>query len=539
MTVLNSLTVNLAQTGEFVEPSVNWMLLSPLVIVFGGAVIGVLIEAFAPRKSRRMINAVWSLLIVVGAFVAVVAQWVKIAGVEMTYAEASKQLTGQYVGDTWTVALQGIVLIVAALALLIVVDRTRLKDGAFAAQPSDRPGSGEEALSLAKQYQRSEIFPLLLFSLGGMMMFPATQSLLTMFVALEVMSLPLYVLVATARHRREESQEAALKYFILGAFASAFFLMGAAMLFGYSGGSLDFNVIAQAIPLVNNMEWLLLVGVLFVLVGLLFKVAAFPFHAWTPDVYTGAPTPITGFMAAGVKIAAFGALLRFYQSVAAALQWDFRMLLAVATAATIIFGTVVGLVQKDIKRMLAYSSIAHAGFLLIGVLSLVAGSAASIAFYLLSYGIATVGAFGVMTLVRRKNSDGGIGAEATRISDWKGLGKRSRLLAGAMLVFLLSFAGIPFTSGFVGKFLVFADGIGGGLGWLVGIALAASAATAVFYFRVIANMFFKKPEEDVTVVGAQGFTDIAVGFAAFVTVLLGVIPGPVISLLEKIVILLP
>ena len=517
--------------SEFVQPNVDWMVLLPAVIIFGGAVIGVLIEAFVPRGARRATNAVWSLLVVVAALIAVVFQWRGVVD--------SPESVGQYVADSFTVALQGIVLIIAILAILVVMDRSELRDGAFAAQPADRPGSGEESLSLAKSYQRSEIFPLMLFSLGGMMMFPGTESLLTMFVALEVMSLPLYVLVATSRHRREESQEAAMKYFILGAFSSAFFLMGAALLFGYSGGSLDFSVIAAAIPLVNNMEWLLVTGVFMVMVGLLFKVAAFPFHAWTPDVYTGAPTPITGFMAAGVKVAAFGALMRFYQTVAGALQWDFRMILAVAAAATIIFGTVVGLVQKDIKRMLAYSSIAHAGFLLIAVLSLAKGSSASLAFYLLAYGIATVGAFGAITLVRRQDADGNIGREDTSLKAWRGMGKRSPLLAFGMLVFLLSFAGIPFTSGFVGKFMAFASGINGGLGWLVGIALAASAVTAVFYFRVIANMFFREPDDGTTVVQSQGFSSAAIGLAAFFTLLLGIIPGPVINLLEKVVIFLP
>lgn len=519
-----------SQVGSFIAPHVDWHALVPVVIVLGGAVVGVLIEAFAPRGPRRAINVGWSLLVIVAALVAAALQWTTIL--------ATPAVTGQYIVDPLTVALQMIVLLVALLAVLVMADRSEVGDGAFAAQPADRPGSGEESLSLAKKYQRSEIFPLTLFSLGGMMVFPATDSLLTMFVALEVMSLPLYILAATARRRRDESHEAALKYFLLGAFASGFFLMGSALLFGYSGGSLLFGDIAAGIPLFNDMEWLLLVGVFMVLVGLLFKVAAVPFHAWTPDVYTGAPTPVTGFMAAGVKIAAFGALLRFYQVVGGQLQWDFRLLLGVIAALTIVVGTVAGLRQSDVKRLLAYSSIAHAGFLLIGVLSLVQGSAASIVYYLLSYGVATVGAFGVITLVRSQDSQGNILGEATRLSAWRGLGKRSPMTAAAMLVFLLSFAGIPLTSGFIGKFVVFADGIQGGLGWLVGIALAASAITAVFYFRVIATMFFQEPEEGTVVVGSEGYTAAVVGLAAAATVLLGVIPGPVIALFEKIVIVL-
>lgn len=525
MTLLDS------QVGTFTAPQVDWAILLPVIVVLGGGVIGVLIEAFAPKRARRTFNVGWTLLVLAAALVLSVLQWLP--------AITLPRQTGQYISDPWTVALQVIVLFAALLAALIMADRTEAGDGDFAAQPSDRPGSGEEALSIVKKYQRSEIFPLMLFSVGGMMIFPATESLLTMFVALEVMSLPLYVLVATARRRRGQSQEAALKYFILGAFASGFFLMGAALLFGYSGGSLDFSQIATAIPVLNNMEWLLLVGVFLVMVGLLFKVAAVPFHAWTPDVYTGAPTSVTGFMAAGVKIAAFGAMLRFYQAVAAYLQWDFRMIFGIIAALTIIVGTVAGLVQKDIKRLLAYSSIAHAGFLLIGVLSLVVGSAGSIAFYLLSYAVATVGAFGIVTLVRYQNKDGVIGGQATGLEHWKGLGKRSPLTATAMLIFLLSFAGIPLTSGFVGKFLVFADGIAGGLGWLVAIGLAASVATAVFYFRVVSFMFLQEPAEGITVVQSEGFSAVAIGVAAVVTVLLGVFPGPVIDVLSQVVVLVP
>ncbi len=521
----------ISQVGTFAAPDVNWAILMPVVVVLGGGVIGVLIEAFAPRSVRRVLNIVWTGLVLLAALVFAAAQWVP--------ALVQPQQTGQYISDTWTVSLQVILLLVGLLSLLVMADRTAAGDGDFAAQPADRPGSGEEALSIAKKYHRSEYFPLLLFSMGGMMVFPATESLLTMFVALEVMSLPLYILAATSRRRRGQSQEAALKYFILGAFASGFFLMGAALLFGYSGGYLDFSAIAGAIPLYNNMEWLLLVGVFFVMVGLLFKVAAVPFHAWTPDVYTGAPTSVTGFMAAGVKIAAFGAMLRFYQVVVGHLEWDFRMLFAVVSALTIIVGTVAGLVQKDIKRLLAFSSIAHAGFLLIGVISLVAGSAGSIAFYVLAYGVATVGAFGVVTLVRNQSADGAVGGQATKLEAWKGLGKRSPLLAGAMTIFLLSFAGIPLTSGFVGKFVVFADGIAGGLGWLVGIALAASAATAVFYFRVISYMFMHEPAEDITVVDSEGMSAAAIAIAAVLTVLLGILPGPVLELLSQITIALP
>ncbi len=516
---------------QFVAPTIDWWPLVPLIVVLGGAVVGVLIEAFAPVKHRRLTNILWTVLVLLGAFVVASAEWVG--------ALDAPSANGEYVNDTLAVGLQILVTFLAIFAVLVMADRSMARDGAFAPQPSDRPDSSEEALSAAKKYQRSEMFPLVLFSVGGMMLFPASDSLLTMFVALEVMSLPLYVLAATARHRRQMSHEAAIKYFILGSFSAALLLMGSALLYGYSGGSLRLGQIADAIPITNDMDWLLLVGVFLVMSGLLFKVAVFPFHEWAPDVYSGAPTPVTGFMAAGVKVAAFGALLRFYVAVAGHLRWDLALIFALMSAATIIFGTVGGLVQKNMKRLLAYSSIAHAGFIMIAVLSLVPGSAGAMTFYLLAYGLATIGAFAVITLVRKQNGRLGVGAEATGISEWDGLAKRSPFLAVSMLIFLLSFAGIPLTSGFVGKFVVFAAGIQGGLGWLVGIALAASAVTAVFYFRVVMAMFMKEPAESVEVVESEGMTTVVIGVAAAATVVLGVLPGPVLAFVEQISILIP
>ncbi len=525
------MTLLTAQTPSFVAPDISWGPLLPVIVVLAGAVVGILIEAFAKGPKRRVITIVWSLLVVLAAFI--------IASTEWLVALVAPRVVGEYVDDTLTVSMQIIITLLGFLALLVMADRSEMRDGAFAAQPSDRPGSGEESLSIAKKYQRSEFFPLALFSMGGMMLFPATDSLLTMFVALEVMSLPLYILVASARRKRDLSHEAALKYFILGSFASAFFLMGSALLYGFSGGSLRLGQIAQAIPVFSNMDGLLLVGVFMVLVGLLFKVAVFPFHEWTPDVYTGAPTPVTGFMAAGVKVAAFGALLRFYVSVAGHLKWDFGMVLAILAAATIVFGTAGALVQWDMKRLLAYSSIGHAGFILIGVLALTPGSAGAVAFYLLSYGLATIGAFAVVALVRRKGPEGSVAGEANSVSAWAGLGKRSPMLAFAMLLFLMSFAGIPLTSGFVAKFVVFAAGIEAGMGWLVAIGLAASVATAAVYFRVVQTMFFQEPAEDTAVVASEGPGTVAILFTAITTVLLGIFPGPILDFFNQIVILVP
>lgn len=522
----------LAAATSFSAPQIEWASLAPMIVVLAGAVLAVLFETFAPAKSRRTLVIAVSLLTALAAGAVVALRWLAVL-------EAPSSL-GEYIEDPLTLGAQFILVLVAFLALLVMADRTQVRDGAFAGQPSDKPGSADEALTDEKGYQRSEIFPLTLFSLAGMMLFPAADSYVVLFVALELMSLPLYILAATARHKRQISQEAALKYFILGAFASAFLLMGSAFLYGVSG-SLQISALAAALPNAIGTDWLALAGVLMVMIGLLFKVGAAPFHAWTPDVYTGAPTPVTGFMAAGVKVAAFAAMLRFYQAAAAIFQWDLLTVLFAVAVLTMLVGTFAGIVQSDVKRMLAFSSIAHAGFILIGVFSLAKGSAGHALFYVLAYGLATVGAFAVVTLVRQGGADEDSlpGAEATELDSWAGLGKRSPLLAAAMLIFLLSFAGIPLTAGFVGKFVVFADGFAGGMAWLVVLALACSAVTAFYYFRLVRLMFFTEAHDGTVVVKSEGLAGLAVIVSAVGTIILGVFPGPVLSILEQVVILLP
>ena len=516
--------------ASFSAPQIEWASLIPIIVVLGGAVVGILIEAFAPVKARRILVIAVCLLTTLIAGAVLATRWLAVQGAPSTL--------GEYIEDPLTLAAQFILVLIAFLALLVMADRTEIGDGVFAAQPSDRPGSADEELSDTKGYQRSEMFPLTLFSVAGMMLFPAADSYVMLFIALEVMSLPLYILAATARRRRQLSQEAALKYFILGAFASGFLLMGSAFLYGVSG-SLTISDAASILPNKSGMDWIALTGVVMVMVGLLFKVGAAPFHSWTPDVYTGAPTSVTGFMAAGVKVAAFAAMLRFYESVAAILQWDLLPVLFAVAILTMLVGTFTGIVQSDVKRMLAFSSIAHAGFILIGVFSLTKGATGHVLFYLLAYGLATVGAFAVVSLVRTTSEDGLPAAEATALSGWAGLGKKSPLLAAAMLIFLLSFAGIPLTAGFVGKFVVFADGFAGGMTWLVVLALACSAVTAFYYFRLVRLMFFTDPAENTLVVRSEGFAGLAVVVCALGTLLLGIFPAPVLSILSQVVILLP
>ena len=515
----------------FVAPEIPWAYLAPVAIVLIAGVLGVVVEAFVPLRLRRPVQLGLALASTAGAVVAVAALWADVAASGGTVV-----LNGSMIIDGPALVLQGTVAALGLIALLVIADRTESGDDAFAPSASAVPGSDYEELARRKGLAQTEVYPLVLFALGGMMIFPAAGDLLTLFVALEVLSLPLYLLSGMSRRRRLLSQEASMKYFLLGAFASAFFLFGTALLYGFAG-SLRFSEIGAAIGTVVGLDPLLIGGVVLVLVGLLFKVGAVPFHSWTPDVYQGAPTPITGFMAACTKIAAFGAMLRFVYVVLPPLEWDMIPLLSGVAVLTMVVGTVVAIVQTDVKRMLAYSSIAHAGFILVGVVALTQSGISAVLFYLLAYGLATIGAFAIVSLVREVNAGpgGAVVAEATHLSQWSGLGQRHPLLAGSFALFLLSFAGIPLTAGFIGKFAVFSAAVEGGLTWLVVVGVVVSAASVFFYVRLIVLMFFTDPVgtagESTTVVRSEGFTTVAITLGVLATVALGVLPSPLLNLL--------
>jgi NADH-quinone oxidoreductase subunit N len=400
------------------------------------------------------------------------------------------------------------------VALLLVADQDN-----FVSKASAIPGSIEEAEATKTGDQQTEIFPLFLFAVAGMMLFPVANDLLTLFVALEVFSLPLYLLAGLSRRRRLLSQEAALKYFLLGAYSSAFFLFGAAFLYGFSG-TLSISGIAQAIAASAGNDIFVLLGIIFISVGLLFKISAAPFHAWTPDVYQGAPTPITGFMAACTKVAAFGAILRIFYVGFAGVYTEWRPIITTIAIITMILGSVVAIAQRDIKRMLAYSSIAHAGFLLSGIVALNKDALAASLFYLFAYGMATIAAFGLISLIR--DSAG----EVTDLNHWVGLGKRSPLIAGSFAFLLLTFAGIPLTSGFVGKFAIFSAAYQSGSIGLVVVGVLSSAIAAFFYIRVIIMMFFSDPQNDsVSIIIPTVKSRIAISTAMVSSVVLGLAPS--------------
>jgi NADH-quinone oxidoreductase subunit N len=348
-----------------------------------------------------------------------------------------------------------------------------------------------------------------------------------MFVALEVLSLPLYLMCGLARHRRLLSQEAAMKYFLLGAFSSAFFLYGVALLYGATG-TLLLPGIRNALAAHGDSS-MALTGVALLSVGLLFKVGAVPFHSWIPDVYQGAPTPITGFMAAATKVAAFGALLRVVYVALPPLHDQWRPVLWAISILTMAVGTITAVNQTDVKRMLAYSSVAHVGFILTGVIADNSAGLSATMFYLVAYSFSTIGAFAIVSLIR--NADG---VEDATLSHWAGLGQRSPIVGVMFSMFLLAFAGIPLTSGFVSKLVVFKAAAQGGAAPLVIIGVIASGVAAYFYVRVIVSMFFTEATDDTPRVVAPGIlSKAAIAVCAIVTVLLGIFPQPLLDLADQ------
>ncbi|MFH8566939.1 NADH-quinone oxidoreductase subunit NuoN [Streptomyces sp. NPDC017993] len=517
--------------GKIPAPHIEYAQLSPTLIVLGAAIVGVLFEAFLPRRSRYYAQLLLSVVALAAAFAAVIG----LAAGGFGSSKAHIAAMGAIAVDGPALFLQGTILLVSLIAVFTFAER-RLDPAAhgnrvdsFAAQAAAVPGGEAERAAVKAGFTTTEVFPIVLFAVGGMLVFPAANDLLTLFIALEVFSLPLYILCALARRQRLLSQEAAVKYFLLGAFSSAFLLFGVALLYGYAG-TVTYAGIAEVVAdgakqidpaLAGTMgnDALLLIGAALVLMGLLFKVGAVPFHMWTPDVYQGAPTPVTGFMAAATKVAAFGALLRLLYVVLPGMRWDWRPVMWGVAILTMLGGAIVAITQTDIKRLLAYSSIAHAGFILAGVIATSEDGVSSVLFYLAAYSFVTLGAFAVVTLVRDA------GGEATHLSKWAGLGRRSPLVAAVFAIFLLAFAGIPLTSGFAGKFAVFKAAAQSGAGWLVVVGVISSAIAAFFYIRVIVLMFFSEPKADgPTVAVPSPLTTTAIAIGVAVTLVLGLAP---------------
>jgi len=532
-----------------VAPSIDYRALSPMLVVFGAAVLAVLVDAFLPVRWRSRTQLVLALAGLVGALAAVIA--LAVGGSHRT------AMSGAVVLDGPALFAQGLIVSVAILTVLVCSER-RLdnvwapvavasavpsagagSDSDLVADPftpaaSTVPGSEAELAAGRTGSLTTEVFPLTLFATGGMMLFGSAGDLLTMFIALEVFSLPLYILCGLARRRRLLSQEAALKYFLLGALASAFFLFGASFVYGATG-TLS---LADAATVISGSAdaTLALIGLSLLAVGLLFKVGAVPFGSWVPDVYQGAPTPITAFMASATKVAAFVALARVFYVTFPSLADQWRPALWVVAIATMVIATIMAVTQGDIKRMFAYSSMVHAGFILVGVIALNDAGLSAILFYLAAYAFSAFGGFALLSVVRD-----GAGREATRLESWAGIG-RSRPLVGALLaLFLLAFAGIPLTTGFIAKFVVFAAAGSSGAWALVIVGVVASAVAAYFYLRVVVALFFTDPDEEaadesaVQVRQPSLATTLSIAVCAVVTLGFGIAPQWLLSLADSAV----
>jgi NADH-quinone oxidoreductase subunit N len=499
-------------------PSIEYGQLSPMLIALGAAVAGVLIEAFAPRGRRYQLHLGLSLTGLVAALVAVTA-------LSETIGSA---VSGAVISDGPASFLQGIVLVIGLASLSLVAQRDHSGGPlAFTPQASTVPGSVAEKTALRIGGMQTEVFPLTMFAVAGMLIFVAAGDLLTMFIALEVFSLPLYLMCGLARRRRLLSQEAALKYFLLGAFSSAFFLYGIALLYGYAG-TLSLTGIARAIDTTTDNTTLALLGASLITVGVLFKVGAVPFHSWIPDVYQGAPTPITAFMAAATKVTAFGAMLRIFYVALPGLNHDWRPVLSLIAMVTMVAGAVLAVGQTDLKRLLGYSAVVQAGFILTGVVSADGAGLSATLFYLATYALTTMGAFAVISLARNHT-----GGEETAIANWVGMGRRHPLTAMVFALFLLAFAGIPLTSGFIGKFAVFSAAAHGGQLVLVLVGVIASAVTAFVYAKVVVWMYSDDvPAQPAVMYTPSWLTGATIVAAAAATLAFGFMPQPLLDLAD-------
>lgn len=371
-------------------------------------------------------------------------------------------------------------------------------------------------------YKPAEFYALLLLAASGMAFMVSGIHLLSIWISLELMSLSSYVLVGYFK-RETRSNEAALKYFVLGALSSATMLFGISLIYGATG-QLQLGAIAAAVPHTLRLQApLLLLGWFLLAAGLFFKVSAVPFHIWTPDVYVGAPTPVTGFLATASKVAAFAILVRIFYQGFGDLVPAWQTITAAIAALSMIWGNLAALTQTNVKRMLSYSSIAHAGYVLIGVLVMNEVGEWAVLFYLAAYVVMTLGAFGVVVLLERGDYAG------ETYADYAGLGRRAPLLSICMVIFLLGLTGIPPTAGFVGKVYLFAGAVKAGWTWLAVVGVLTSAISLYYYFGLVVNMVLKESSE--SPIRPRPLNGVLALLAVFalVTVVAGILPGPIVE----------
>ncbi len=418
-------------------------------------------------------------------------------------------LAGMFVVDGFAVFWKVVFLLATALTVLL--------SGRFLEEGDYHPG---------------EFYSLLLLATTGMLLMVSGYSLLSIWIALELMALASYVLAGYFKRERR-SNEAALKYFILGALSSGILLYGISLVYG-AAGTVQLAELAavlpaalEAAPLLTSAGWLLLA------IGLFFKVAAVPFHVWTPDVYVGAPTPVTAYLAVASKAASFAILVRIFYEGLAPLVLDWQLVVAAVAVLSMVWGNLAALTQTNVKRMLAYSSIAHAGYSLIGVLAASELGLWALLFYLLSYSLFTLGAFGTVILLERREYAG------ETYADYAGLAQRAPLLSAMMLVFLLALTGIPPTGGFFGKVYLFAAAVESGWTWVAVVGVVMSAVSLYYYMGIAVYMYLKDSEATTPAPVGSPALLAALGFCAAVTVLLGLLPGPLVEIAKASLLPLP
>lgn len=441
-------------------PTVDWAAFLPQLFLGGGALFLLTFGTLARRRMPAWCPGALSLVFALGSLGSIIWLWVR---VQDPARGPISTIAGTVLVDGFAVFLSGVVVISVLLALLFTPDVLRRAD-----IPS------------------LEFCVLMLLSAAGGVTLASANDLIVIFLGLEVLSISAYVLAAIDL-RRMSSQEAGLKYFVLGAFASAFFLYGAALVYG-AVGSTKLNSVAEFMISGGVVsDSMLLAGVSLLLVGLFFKVAAVPFHAWTPDVYEGAPPPATAYMAAGVKAAGFAALLRLFAGVFADRASDWRPIVSAVAVVTVVAGAALGSIVGDVRRLLAYSSISHAGFILVGLNSSDAAGTSAALFYLGVYALMAVGSFAVVSMIP-KTEEG-----KQPLSLYDGLGRRSPFLALSFTFLLLAQAGLPFTTGFWAKFEVIGAAVSSGTYWLAAVAMLGAVAAAFLYLRLVVRMYLVRP----------------------------------------------
>jgi NADH-quinone oxidoreductase subunit N len=483
-------------------PSVEWSQLSPELILVGGALALLVAGTFFRDRHFGHGYAIFTLAVAAAALVATYALWDEVTG--------GGAASGPRLAVANAVVVDGYGLFFTVVVCSAIILGVLLSDSFLERERLDRP----------------DFFVLMLLSASGGILMAKANDLILVFLGLEILSISLYILAGYNRNR-PQSLEASIKYFVLGAFSSAFFLYGIALTYGATG-STNLGVIAEFLRSQTVTTGVFLGGLAFLLVGLGFKVAAVPFHMWTPDVYQGSPTPVTGFMAAAAKAAGFAALLRIFFSTFGSNRLDWQPVVWVLAVLSLVVGSVLAVVQTDIKRMLAYSSISHAGYVLVG---LQAGNSRGIAgslFYLLAYTFMILGSFGIATIVGRKGDD------RHSLTDYRGLARARPGLAFTFTIFLLAQAGVPLTSGFLAQFYVISAAVQARSYALAIIAMIAAVIATFFYLRVIVAMYMSGDEADEAAAAAPRLTipigaGAALGLALAFTLIVGFLPEAVLD----------